>query len=427
MISGDPDEVETRARAYGTMAAALTTAAESVSSLTTAVDADASGSEAVQKLVEQFGDVSSSLDKLHTRYDTAHTNLATYAAALRQAQQDASSAEHAESTAQTHLAHAELKSQEAYQDWLYGPDDTTKDQGKHDYLYVWAPLIEQYQGEITAAQKRQADAEDTVRDAGDTAASNISEVIDHDGLNDKSWYEKAWDATVHGLSDAWNAVAEWASDPENWIAVLANVGLALDIISMFLPPPFNGIGLALGALMQLGSALWKTGLDGWNDPMDWVEVGLAIIPGVAGLVGKFFKQGLRVGELLFKPAGGTLKELSAVARMKSFAGAGKSGMTREAADRCVELAEQFASRLPKLELPVIGALRELSEANAIARISTLGGEVAPSVQATYRVVQGAFATQAVTELADLGQKVADNAQAVIEHSEKTTELSGSKP
>jgi hypothetical protein len=153
-----------------------------------------------------------------------------------------------------------------------------------------------------AAARRLADQAARLRaDAENRAADGINRALDHSGIENKSWLEKAWDV-VSWPFQSW----------DNFVSFCKGVAFVVGTIALFVSGPVGWalVGVALAAAaVEFGDTLVKV-VQGEASLADLAFAALGLIPGSAGAV-----RLAAMGRNLTKVAAGGLRNVRVVPKV----------------------------------------------------------------------------------------------------------------
>lgn len=261
-LTGDPDLLETKAKHYREIAAAIQRSTKALKSIH---DVDNTKSEATDALKKQADDVRTDIDKAHDRYDTTATALISYASSLRAAQADAQRAitaiESASSTYDAAVKRSDHAMTYAY-DTRWKQEATLEEkQNAADEADRASRHLDDAKGELNAAHQKWYDALRDKRSAAKTARAAIDDVVEHhnNGLADPTGLEKF----LEGVYKVFKVICDiagvlaiflaWVPFLGQVLIVLAAVGALLDILEAVIKV-INGTGDGWGIVFAVAGA-----------------------------------------------------------------------------------------------------------------------------------------------------------------------------
>ncbi|MGO4301090.1 putative T7SS-secreted protein [Leifsonia sp. RAF41] len=222
-LTGDPDVLESKARHYQSIGEAIQ---RSVKELNKIHDVDGYKSQAVSKLQEMAKDTADDIGKAKDRYAKTAAALITYAAELREAQDDATRAialidqkKSAADSAHTAAATAHTEAQSAK------PEDAStagKAADKAD------DAARDANAALQAAHQAWYDAREKKNRAAEKAVDAIVDVVDHhnNGLKNPGFWDKVMDV-ISTIGDIAGVLAIFLA----WVPVLGQVLAVIAIVA----------------------------------------------------------------------------------------------------------------------------------------------------------------------------------------------------
>lgn len=222
-LTGDPDVLEAKARHYESIGEAIQ---RSVKELNKIHDLDGYKSQAVSKLQEMSKDTAEDINKAKDRYSKTANALITYAAQLREAQDDAdkaialieqkqSAADAAHKAATT--AHTDAQKAKPEDAATAGKSADKADDAARDANAA-----------LQAAHQAWYDARDKKNRAAEKAVDAIVDVVDHhnNGLKNPGFWDKVMDV-IETIGDIAGVLAIFLS----WVPILGQVLVVIALVA----------------------------------------------------------------------------------------------------------------------------------------------------------------------------------------------------
>jgi hypothetical protein len=277
-VDGNPDEIASHSLYYAGIAEAVRT---TVTNLQTALDTDATVSDAVAAFSEIAATVASTLGEVDDRYQVVADQLAVFSGELRRIQDLANTTQDYARAAWEDRSLAVASRDSAYfMIGTYVPDDPGALEAEADYRRQ-CQLVGEYDAVIAARQRELDGLIDEWRAAADECARAINDVVDGSELNDSRW-DRIW-ARIEEVLPVIQLIVDIASMVLTVLAIIAvftGVGAAL-------APLLFGISRGLQVLSKAISVvrMLMTCVDvatGRKSPMALVGIGVDAVAGKAG-------------------------------------------------------------------------------------------------------------------------------------------------
>lgn len=273
-IGGDVAGIRGHASRYSSTARAVSEAVDMLQAVISASQQETS--EAVEALAGTIGDTKTFLSRIRERYEVAGSALAVFANELEQAQQQAASAIAAHDDAQRRHTYAQRNLTEARQATQQTVDPNELAEAT-DAARRYSSMSTSAATDLSQAQAAYDAAVQRVQQAGDTAASTISQTVSSDSLND-SW---------------WDNVLDWVNENAEWIKavkdVLTLVTVIVGALSIFFPV-LAPIALGLAILSAGLSFLLASSGDG-----SWLDFALDVVGVLSFGLGGAALGGIKLG------------------------------------------------------------------------------------------------------------------------------------
>lgn len=223
-LTGDPDVLKSKATHYLAIADAIQRSVVTLNKIHD--DTDGQVSQAVDSMRGMTHDVASDINKAHDRYQKTSEALLTYAAALRAAQDDATTAITHIEAKQSAADAAHSKATTAQQAADDAKGDAAKSANKAASNAKDAATSADQ--ELAAAHQEWHDAVDKKNTAAQAAIKKIVDVVDHhnNGLKNPSWWDK-FVSIVEKIGDIAGVLAIFLS----WVPVLGEVLIVIAAVA----------------------------------------------------------------------------------------------------------------------------------------------------------------------------------------------------
>ena len=365
-VPGDPEQVVAMARRHGELAEQLTEQARMLRDLSTSEGWD---SEAGHKFSRSAQDLAGRLDRTRRRYSTVAEALGRYAPKLRRSQSEADAARLTAKEAQSRVD-ANAPTPVASAAPVLTPEQAAVEQRRRNAHAAALQDVERARRRIqTAVQDRDA--------AAVSAARQIKDAIEHDGLKDSGW-DKIRDGVTSTASDWWNGFTSWVHEHASWIKFVADVAgylataltfvaIALSVIPVldFLSPILLGVALGLTVVGLVCHLMLALSGDG-----SWFEVGLDVFALVTLGYGRSLTGGLSVARAGLRTA--ARRALTANAR--SAARAETRALSRQVASRATRTAARRGAQ------KAISAAKTQARREAARTVTRIGEAETPLLQ-----------------------------------------------
>ena len=273
-IGGDVAGIRGHASRYSSTARAVSEAVDMLQAVISASQQETS--EAVEALAGTIGDTKTFLSRIRERYEVAGSALAVFANELEQAQQQAASAIAAHDDAQRRHTYAQRNLTEARQATQQTVDPNELAEAT-DAARRYSSMSTSAATDLSQAQAAYDAAVQRVQQAGDTAASTISQTVSSDSLND-SW---------------WDNVLDWVNQNAEWLKVVKDILTVVTVIvgalSIFFPV-LAPIALGLAILSAGLSFLLASSGDG-----SWLDFALDVVGVLSFGLGGAALGGIKLG------------------------------------------------------------------------------------------------------------------------------------
>ena len=353
-VPGDPGEVRVASDRYAAVAAAISSAA---ASLTNIADVEGTTSKAVDAIRQNAGEVAKQIDQAHGRYVAVSEALGAYATQLAQAQADSLTALSAAQTAQAAIDAAEGDVRRA----VSALEDAEPEESAARQSALDRARRSVSSGDAALARAR-ADLEDAVslRDrAAQQAISAIEAAVDADGLKD-GWWDNWGSKLFHAISDIAGFIAMVAGVAALLLAWVPVLGQALAAVAL--------IATAVALVADIVLLIAGEG--------SWLKIGLGVLSLVTFGAGRVVGAGLRASTTgaqgTARLAAGSAAALSPAQRITQGMSGARNALT--AIDDLVGGATGALTR------PVArGMANGTREMTSVRGVVSLLGEVRPGV------------------------------------------------